>query len=287
MRISVVIPAHDEEVVVGRCLAALFAGARDDELDVIVVCNGCRYGTAAAPGRGAPRPRVLEVPVASKTEALNAGDAAARFFPRFYVDADVVLSLESVRRIAARLDAGALAAAPTMDVDLSRASRSVRAFYGAWTRLPYTREGMIGVGAFALSEAGRRRFDRFPDVVADDGFVRAHFAPGERVRVEDAKVVVTPPSTLADLLRVKARSRLGGYELARRYPELAARERRAKDYAGAWRALAGDPRRWPQSAFYVAVNTWTRILARRRLAGRTARSYSWDRDASSRRAPQS
>ena len=46
MPISVVIPAHDEEAVVGRCLAALLDGARPGELDVVVVCNGCTDATA-------------------------------------------------------------------------------------------------------------------------------------------------------------------------------------------------------------------------------------------------
>ena len=45
MPVSVVIPAHNEETVIGRCLAALFAGAGEGELDVVVVCNGCRDGT--------------------------------------------------------------------------------------------------------------------------------------------------------------------------------------------------------------------------------------------------
>ena len=44
--VSFVIPAHNEEAVIGRCLTALLAGARRDELDIIVVCNGCTDRTA-------------------------------------------------------------------------------------------------------------------------------------------------------------------------------------------------------------------------------------------------
>ena len=40
-------------------------------------------------------------PRASKTAALNLGDARVSGFPRFYVDADVMLPLASIRRIAA------------------------------------------------------------------------------------------------------------------------------------------------------------------------------------------
>ena len=120
---------------------------------------------------------MIETPRASKTAALNLGDALVSGFPRFYVDADVALPLASVRRIAARLVEGdALAASPVMDVDLRGSSLAVRAYYRIWMRLPYVREGMIGVGVYALSEEGRRRFEEFPEVIADDGYVRMLFS---------------------------------------------------------------------------------------------------------------
>ena len=81
---------------------------------------------------------------------------------------------------------GALAAAPVMDVDLRGSSLAVRAYYRVWMRLPYVRDGMIGVGVYALSEEGRRRFGEFPEVIADDGYVRMLFGSGERIRVDDA-----------------------------------------------------------------------------------------------------
>ena len=48
---------------------------------------------------------------------------------------------------------------------------------------------MIGVGVYALSEEGRRRFDEFPEVIADDGYVRMLFSGTERIRVDDAPSV--------------------------------------------------------------------------------------------------
>ena len=282
MPISVVIPAHDEEAVVGRCLDALVTRARPDELDVVVVCNGCSDRTAAVARRFRRSVRVIETRVASKTHALNLGDSAARGFPRFYVDADVVLPIESVRPMAARLAGDVLAAAPSMAPDLSGASWAVRAFYAVWTRLPCTREGMIGVGVYALSKEGRRRFGGFPDVIADDGFVRMHFAPGERVRVDEAPVRVVPPATLGELIRVKARSRMGGYELARRCPDLVARSGVRRSLADAFRVVLARPWLWPHACIYLWVNVCARVLAWRRLANRSA--YVWDRDASSRRS---
>ena len=140
-------------------------------------------------------------------------------FPRFYVDADVMLPLASIRRIAARFaDGDALAAAPVMNLDLRGSSLAVRAYYRVWARLPYVREGMIGVGVYALSDEGRRRFGEFPDVIADDGYVRMLFGSDERIRVDDAPVRVYAPERLSDLVRIKTRSRLGRYELQAALP---------------------------------------------------------------------
>ncbi len=282
MPISIVIPAHDEEAVLGRCLDAILSGIEPGEdIDVVVVPNGCKDRTAdVARGYGG-RVKVIETPVPSKTNALNLGDAAARGFPRFYIDADVVLSLASIRHIAARLEGGSVpAASPAMQVDLSGSSWPVRAFYAVWTRLPYVREGMIGVGVYALSEAGRRRFEKFPDVIADDGYVRMLFTAAERARVDEAPVRVVAPAKLGDLVRVKARSRLGGFELARRFPDLVARERAAKGYGGAGRVIALRPWLWPHAVVYLWVNLSARRRAARQLANRAA--YVWERDASSR-----
>jgi glycosyltransferase involved in cell wall biosynthesis len=281
MAVSVVVAAHNEEAVLGRCLDALLQNARKGELEVAVVCNGCSDRTADVARRYGDYVRVIETPRASKTGALNLGDAAVSSFPRFYVDADVTLPVASVRRIAERLDAGdALAAAPIMSLDLRGSSATVRAYYRIWTRLPYVREGMIGVGVYALSDQGRRRFGEFPDVIADDGYVRILFDTTERVRVDDAPVRVYAPAGVSDLVRIKTRSRLGRYELARRFPDLVARERATKSYGNAMRGVAVRPWLWPAAAVYAVVVLRTRRRARAQLG---AESYVWESDRSSRR----
>src|SRR3954468_3654219 len=97
--ISVIVPAHNEEAVIGQGLRALTEGARAGELEVIVVCNGCRDATAKVAAAFGEPVKVIETDVASKTHALNLGDAAAGGFPRIYVDADVALSLDGVRAL--------------------------------------------------------------------------------------------------------------------------------------------------------------------------------------------
>ena len=280
--ISVVIAAHNEEEVLGRCLDALLQTARTGELEIAVVCNGCTDGTAEVARGYGDDVRVVETPRASKTSALNLGDAAVSVFPRFYVDADVTLPLASVRSIAAHLaDGDALAAAPVMNLDLRGSSPAVRAYYRVWVRLPYVGDGMIGVGVYALTDEGRRRFGEFPDVIADDGYVRMLFGPHERVRVDDAPVRVYAPERLSDLVRIKTRSRLGRYELSQRFPDLVARERTTKSYGSAIWAVVFRPWLWPAAMLYAVVVVHTRRRARRQLAFMD--DYVWERDGSSRR----
>ena len=54
----------------------------------------------------------------------------------------------------------------------------------------------------------------------DDGFVRAHFQPGEIRGIREVRSLVRAPRSLRDLVRIKTRSRLGAMELAARFPDL-------------------------------------------------------------------
>ena len=275
--ISVIIPAHNEEAVIGRCLSALLHGAAPGELEVIVACNGCSDRTAERARAFGPPVWVIELEEASKVAALNAGDRAATGYPRFYVDADVVLPLSSVRAVAGALQrTGHLLASPVPVTHTSQSSRAVRAFYAVWLRLPYN-QVMVGTGVYALSERGRKRFAEFPTVIADDGFVRSRFRPEERIAVAEATVNVIAPKTLGDLIRVKTRTRVGGYQLAARYPQPAGAD--PKRPAAIARSLPwGLTLPW-QLAVYLWVNVVTRARARRRLH---TDKLTWDRDETSR-----
>jgi len=281
--ISIVIPAHDEEARIAEGLETLLEGAREGELDVVVVANGCRDATAdRAREVGALHPgalRVIELERASKHAALVRGDAEARSFPRFYVDADVSLSVASLRRVADVLRRGeALVAAPRMRVDLGHSSWAVRAYYRVWMRLPYHASGTIGSGVYALSERGRERVGAFPDIISDDGYVRLCFAPSERASVREATFTIRAPRTLAGVLAVKTRSQKGWRQLRERFPELVAND--GSDYGGSLRPLLADLRIWPALAVYGFVAAITKYRAWR--LNRAGRLADWERDDSSR-----
>ncbi|MFL5296750.1 MAG: glycosyltransferase [Phenylobacterium sp.] len=280
--ISLVIPAHNEEPVIGRLLDAVLAGAAPGELEAIVVCNACRDRTAEVARSYGPSVKVVETDIPSKTHAINLGDQAATGFPRIYMDADVVMSLASVRGLAAALaEGGVLAAAPAVDtLFLDGTAWAVRAYYRFWMALPFVQEGMMAAGVYAVSAEGRRRWSELPDVIADDGYVRLLFTSAERVEVKDAVSAVTAPARFADLIRIKTRSRLGVAQLRDRFPDLFAREQRSKRHVAALAAMLRRPSHYVDAIPFVLVSVISRVRAGRQL--RRAGGYLWERDNSSR-----
>jgi glycosyltransferase involved in cell wall biosynthesis len=209
---SVVIPAHNEAVVIKRCLDSLFTGIAPGELEVIVVCNGCHDETAAVAKSCGHPVQVLELETASKSAALRAGDLVASTIPRLYLDADVLLCGSSARRVAERLSAGAVAARPPVVYSSDASSAAVRRYFRARSGLPSRLGRLWGAGVYGLSAAGRARFDKFPDVMADDLWIDLLFEPHEVEIVECEPVVVTVPRHGRDLVHVLRRTYRGKAE---------------------------------------------------------------------------
>ena len=276
---TVIIPAHNEGAVIERTLRTLLEGAEPGELEVIVVANGCTDDTAERARRFGGPVRVIDTPVGGKPNALNLGDAEATAFPRLYSDADVRMTIESARVAAERLRTGPeLLLSPRMEVDLTNRPWTVRAYYRVWMDLPYAKHKIGGV--FGMSEAGRARFDDWPDVIADDTFASVQFAPEEQCVLQDASFLMVPPASLKSLVHIEVRRRAGAGELHGRYPELMAR--RAGEQKSALRSKFKDPTLWPALAVYLYVKFAARIRSRlRRAAGK---GKVWNRDESSRTA---
>lgn len=277
--ISIVIPAHNEEKVIIRSLRTLLPGIESGEFEVIVVCNGCTDHTAEVVRSLHDNINVVEVDTPSKTNALNVGDKLASVFPRIYLDADVQLSVDGARAIASALELGdKLVVAPVPCTDLSSSSWGVRAYYEVWMSLPYFKLGMIGAGVYAISEIGRKRFGKFPDIIADDGYIRLLYSSQERGVVNNATSLVMAPKDMGSLIKINTRIRIGGYELHERFAELLRND--DKDYGSAVGDLLRSWRMWPKSALYIIINLWVRYRARKHI-GRHGHA-GWARDDSSR-----
>ncbi len=271
---SVIIPAHDEASVIGRCLARLLDGAAPGELEVIVAANGCTDATVSMARTAAPDATVLDLDVASKVAALNAGDEAATAFPRVYLDADVEVTAADVHRVVAAMDGTGLeCTAPRMELALDDRPWYVRSFFRAFLDLPYAADGLVGNGIYVLSAEGRSRFDRFPDITADDLFVRNLFGPHERATVEEATFRVHPPRNLRGLLAIRERTYRGNREYDESGYQSVAEETLQR------RRLIDLIRRRPlDAAVYLGVN----VLAKVRLKLRRT-EVRWERDESARR----
>jgi len=279
---SVIIPAHNEANVLGRCLSALLDGPM--RLEVVVVANGCSDATAdVARSHGVV---VIETAMRGKVPALNLGDESAASFPRVYLDADVTLHQSDVRTLIDFMNSRGLpAAAPRLVYDRHNLSRWVRWYYDVWTATPYVTDDLIGSGVYAVSEEGRRRWRRFPDVVADDGFVRALFSAGdERRTAKQACFTIYPPQNVWALVRVKSRVWAGNDQLRRLGLATSSRQVESGG-AGGHPGVRVTPSLMHKRAVYVFVDTYARLLGRSRVARGTG--LAWTRDETSRRAKSS
>ncbi|WP_315772754.1 glycosyltransferase family 2 protein [Rhodococcoides kroppenstedtii] len=257
---TVVIPAHDEAAVLATTLAPLSELARTGTIEVIVACNGCTDGTADI-ARSVPGITVVDTGAASKTGALNAADGTALFWPRMYLDADIVVTPRAVLDVLAALRGGGgdvgdvLAARPPFVYDTRHASFLVRRFYAARSRVPDFSRHLWGAGCYALGEVGHRRLGRFPDVVADDVVVDGLFAATEKTVVDTDPVVVAVPRTVRALVAVLSRSLRGNAAVPRTTDARSSLATLARSVRGPVSAV--------DAAVYVALATAGRVAARR------------------------
>jgi glycosyltransferase involved in cell wall biosynthesis len=277
MSAAVIIPAHNEASVIERSLTSLRSGL-DPSVAVVVVCNGCADSTAEIARGVSDDVAVLETDVASKTAALNLGTELVASGPRLFLDADVTLDGEAASLLLDAVVTGAaLVAEPNASFDTGESSLAVRWFYDVWVGLHGQAPGDVGGGAIALSVEAQGRVGKLPDVIADDAYIRSHFAASD-IALVGAVTVVRTPRTARDLVRIKARSRVGNLELRSRYPDLWSGKRTSGRSLGT-KARRLPVRLWLRLPAYVAIQSMARLRARRMMR---SGSLTWERDHGSR-----
>ena len=248
-------------------------------MEVVVVCNGCTDNTAEIARSFRPEITVIETTVGSKIVALNLGDEAATSFPRIYLDGDIELESGVFAETCATLRDGVLASSPRPLYELSKSSWLVRMYYAARMRLPFQNPTTIGgCGLYALTREGRARFDQFPNLISDDGFIRLLFAPNERRCTPNARTIVHCPHRMSDLLKITTRVVEGNRQLHQLRPDLFAHEERNR--GDRIRCLLRNPLFFPCFVVYAL----TKFIATRR-AQRTFDehgNFAWHRDESHR-----
>ncbi len=274
---SVIVPAHNEARVIRRCLDSIMQQTAPVET-VIVACNGCTDNTVELVQRYYPQVICLDIRKPSKTHALNEAEKHVSSFPVFYLDADTVISPATVQTITHYMDThpDRLLAAPMPQINTTGSSWFVKQYYRIWLELPYIREGVIGTCSFIMSEAGRQRFDRFPAVINDDGFVRCCFDRHERGNIEGTAITIQAPKTLYSLIKIKTRARLGNMQLDAL--QLCARPKQA-DYSGSLKARLFSKACLP-TLIYIFIALIIRLRARYQF--NHLDNYTWETDHTSR-----
>lgn len=230
-RIAIVLPASNEEALIGPCLRAVLASdwPFSEGLETIVVANGCHDNTVAVArsladefsARGWAL-TVVDRAEGGKLAALNAGDAEVTAPVRIYLDADVTVSPPLLAQLAEALDtptpryaSGAL--------NITAQGTTSRAYARIWRQVPFMRVGVPGCGLFAVNAAGRARWAAFPDIISDDIFVRLSFSPKERFAVKAAYDWPIAEG-FATLVKVRKRQDAGVSEISACYPHMMVNE---------------------------------------------------------------
>lgn len=288
---TVIIPAHNEEAVIARCLETLNHGRpQNNNTQIIVAANGCSDRTVEIAAAAAPDAIVLDLPVGSKTLAMNAAARMASHFPRIFLDADIRCDYHSLVALAATLrEPGVMAASPAIRMDLARSGPLVKSYYRVWLTQPYVRQAMVGSGCFGLSLAGYQTIGDFPDITGDDVWVYTRFAQGERRNINNdaagrpVSFTVSPPRRITDQIRVETRRRLGNAELLKLYPSPHQGPR-----TNGWKDLMAalqDGASLADLAVYLA----TKMIVHMRAAAARKRNHAivWERDLEARNVSSS
>jgi peptidoglycan/xylan/chitin deacetylase (PgdA/CDA1 family)/GT2 family glycosyltransferase len=227
---TVVIPAHNEERVIAKTLAALEL-ARGPGVEVIVVDDGSRDATAEIAGSFPVR--VIRQPRGGKAAALNTGIVAARGEVIVVLDADTVLDpdfLDAVGPHFADSAVGAVAGNVKVGNRRSLLARMQALEYIVSLDLDRRTQDVLGVVAVVPGAAGAFRRAALIDVggypsetlVEDADLTIALLRGRWRIHYEPAAVAWTEaPETVRDVLRQRRRWAYGNVEvLAKHAPSL-------------------------------------------------------------------
>lgn len=232
---NIIIPAHDEAAFIAATLEGLLAQdeTAPERVRAIVAANGCSDATAEIARSFLSRFEargwelvVLDIPQGGKPGALNRADREAGEGPRVYLDADVICAPALMGQLASVLDTDTPRYASGTFTIAPPESWASRKYARLWLKVPFMATGVPGCGLFAMNEAGRARWQAFPDIIADDLFARLNFAPDERVRAEAPFSWVLADGFTA-LVRVRRRWDAGNRQLLAEFPELEANEEKA------------------------------------------------------------
>lgn len=212
---TIIIAAYNEASVIRETLQQLHRAHAPSSYQILVICNGCTDDTEKIIHDEFQNVLCHSLKKSSKALAIRHAESLNPGFPRLYLDADINLSAADADRFISKARDHELEALliPSSKVTTTQCSTMVKAFYRAWYNTPHVQTFGYGAGAYLINQAGRDRFGLWPELVADDAFIRSQFRTEETHLIQSIKVGVKAPKTLWSLIKVKARSKFGNLEL--------------------------------------------------------------------------
>lgn len=266
-RLSVVIPARDEERRIGTCLDALLAQDSDEQLTVIVAVNASDDATAAVARDRTARVLqhgheliVLELEQPGKSLALNTAEQHAPPGCRIYLDADVIVSTDAIGVLHQALHRAPTAprlVSPRLNHSAPPGhDRLTASYFAVWHELPAVKDQVIGGGCYAVNALGRARWEAFPPLTNDDAFVRSRFARHETAIAACAFTTLYPDRS--NLLPTLRRWHEGNRQLA-----AAGLDSPAASATGNLARILSRPTLWPHVPAFALFTVLARITKRR------------------------
>ncbi len=133
--ISVVIPAHNEQEVIGRAIGAVLANDYEKK-EIIVVVDSSTDGTAKIASGFGKKVRVIEVHKRCASGARNAGAKAARGDVLAFVDADQIMAKAYLAAVARGYVSGARLMGVRRIKKIERTGLVARYFGRLWAAMP-------------------------------------------------------------------------------------------------------------------------------------------------------
>lgn len=240
--------------MLGACLWSVLTQVHVPSLFVSVVANGCGDATAdvarayssLAEHRG-HRLSVTPVTARGKAGALNAARVPDASSAQVFLDADTILGPRALCALVEALDTPLPRLAGVPPVIAPSPNPRVRSYFNVWGQLPAIEGKVFGGGIYAVNPAGRARWGQFPEIIADDAFVRSRFAREEQVVVEDDAFVLVPPEDSAHLPSLLKRWRAGNEQVR----ALGTRSSVTASRFEAVTTIARRPELWPHVPSFV------------------------------------
>mgnify|MGYP000008374927 FL=1 len=214
--LTIIIPAYNEEKCIERTLSEL-TNFSSLEVEVIVLPNGCLDNTAEFVRAKFPSFRVLELDTGSKILAINKGLEIAQFEHVLVQDADVIINTESVRNILKFIENEQYLFASPQTKIIQDGSFLTNMYYSFLKLTPAYKIGMVNSGAYLISPKARDILGTFPQVIADDGYVKGTLGSANLTTIPSCCSVVMSPRTIWSLIKIKTRSKLGNMELKKKF----------------------------------------------------------------------